>query len=294
MISGIIPVTILTMRRRIGFEMRSNSKFFLFIAGLILVFAILLKRQRQAAAQLQDEIASRRVAADEWTRLNAEHQHLVAAQVKPDDLKQLAAERHAVSALLVEIEAMKHRADSMARSPRQPAVEKPTPSLMERGPVPASHWKNAGQATPGAAFETLLWASAGGDLDSLVRVLDLDSLARMEATEVLDQLPSAMRKEIGTPERLVALMTAKDAPMGSAEILSAYEAAAANDASHAPATRKLNARVVDAEGNSTELLLDLRADNGTWRLVVPDAAIKKYGALLHAPVEQAGSAADTP
>ncbi len=160
---------------------------------------------------------------------------------------------------------------------------------MERGPVAASLWKNAGQATPRAAFETLLWASAGGDLDSLARVLDLDSLTRIEATEVLDQLPPAIRQEIGTPERLVALMTAKDAPLGSAEILSGYEEVAGR----APTMMKLNARVVDAEGNAKELLLSLRAENGAWRLVVPDAAIEKYAALLHAPVE-AGSTGDTP
>lgn len=271
--------------------MRSDSRFFLLLAGLILILAVLLKWQRQAAARLRDEIASRRDAADEWTRLNAEHQHLVASQVKPDDWKKLAADRHAVSALLVEIEAMKRRADSAARMTKPLAVEKPVQSSMERGPVPVSLWKNAGQATPGAAFETLLWASAGGDLDSLVRVLDLDSLARTEATEVLDQLPPAIRQEIGTPERLVALMTAKDAPLGSAEILSAYEEVAARSA---PTLMKLDARVVDADGEAKELLLRMRADNGAWRLVVPDAAIEKYAALLHAPPEQAVSTGDTP
>jgi cell division protein FtsL len=290
MISATIPATNVVTHRRIGSEMRSGSKFFLLLAGLILIFAVLLKWQRQAAAQLRDEIASRRDAADEWTRLNAEHRHLVASQVKPDDVKKLAADRHAVSALLGEIEAMKRRADSTARSTKQPSVEKPVQSSMERGPVPASLWKNAGQATPAAAFETVLWASAGGDLDSLARVLDLDSLARTDATEMLDQLPPAIRQEIGTPERLIALMTAKDAPLGSAEILSADDDVSAG----APILRKLDARVVDVTGEAKELLLRLRADNGRWRLVVPDNAIKKYASLLQAPVEPSGSTGRTP
>ncbi|MEO6992054.1 MAG: hypothetical protein ABI273_00370 [Lacunisphaera sp.] len=274
--------------------MRSNPKFFLLLVGLLLLAAALLTWQRHVAAQLRSEIVSRRHAADEWVRLNAEHRHLVSSQVKPDDLKKLAADRRAMSALLVEIEAMKRRADSSDRSTKPLRVEMPVQPAMERGPVPASLWKNAGQATPAAAFETLLWASAGGDLDSLIRVLDLDSLTRTEATEVLDKLPPAIRQEIGTPERLVALLTAKDAPLGSAEILSAYEAVPAKDASTPPTLMKLNARVVDAEGNATELLLNLRADHGVWRLVVPDAAIEKYAAFLQVPAESAGSTGDAP
>ncbi|HEY4245615.1 MAG TPA: hypothetical protein VGM64_02100 [Lacunisphaera sp.] len=264
--------------------MQSKAKFLLFLAGSVLLLAALLAWQRHTTAQLRNEIASRRHAADEWRLLNVEHQRLVSSQVKPDDLKKLAADRHAMSALLVELEAMKRRADSTARLATPRPIEKPVQPAMERGPVPASLWKNAGQTTPAAAFETLLWASAGGDLDSLARVLDLDSVTRVEATEVLDRLPSAMRQEIGTPERLVALMTAKDAPMGSAEILSAYEEGGTKDASHAPILTRLNARVVDTEGNAKELLLNLRANTGTWRLVVPDAAIEKYAALLQNPV----------
>ena len=82
--------------------------------------------------------------------------------------------------------------------------------------------------------------------------------------------------------------------MGSAEILSASDEVAAKDASRGPTLTRLNARVVDTEGNAKELLLNLRANHGAWRLVVPDAAIEKYAALLQVPAEPAGSTGNTP
>jgi hypothetical protein len=261
--------------------MRTSKWRFAVLAGLVLLTMASLGWQRHVASRLRSQIARQRAASSEYLQLEREHQRLMNAQVSPQELQRLRAERAAVTALLGEIETMRRRAETAARDipvSKSPATvaNSRTPSMRE-GAVAARLWKNAGQATPDAAFESVLWASLGGDVDSLTRLLVFDPEAQIKAEAIFAKLPAVMRQELVTPERLMALLTAKNVPLGSAEILTQVTPA------DSLADTKITAKVVDAKGKSKEVELALRAQGDSWRLVVPADAVERYAVLLEAP-----------
>ena len=69
-------------------------------------------------------------------------------------------------------------------------------------------------------LETALWAAAGGDVDIIGRFAAVrrGSPGRSRC-DFGEQLPVCIAPEPGTPKRLIALMAAKDVPLGSAQIV---------------------------------------------------------------------------
>ena len=258
--------------------MRSRIWPFMVIVGLIAAVVAVLGSQRRAAGRLRIQLATQRAAASELAWLKTEHQRLDAAQTKPEELQKLAADRNAVTALLGEIEAMKRRADAVASTNKTPPTPKPSQGSMKDGPVAAALWKNAGQASPEATFETALWAGAGGNVESLTGLLSFDTDAQAKAEAIFANLPPAMRQELATPERLIALLVAKDVPLGSAQIL------AQTTPVDPAAETKLWVKLVDNEGKPKETNLSLRSQDGSWRFVVPSRAIERYAIMLQTPV----------
>jgi len=262
--------------------MRAPKLPLVFIAGLAAAAVALLGWQRHTAGRLRAEIVrQQRFMKEERARLEDEQRRLKAARVSEAELQKLRAERTAISSLLGEIESMRHRADESARAiatrNRPPSAEIVVGPSMTEGPVPARLWKKAGQATPEAAFETALWAGAGGNVESLTGLLVFDADARAKAQAIFAGLPPALQQELATPEQLIALLVAKDMPLGSAEILTRVTP------DDPLADTKLAAKLVAADGKSKEVQLSLRARDGSWRFVVPPGAVEKYAAELRAP-----------
>jgi hypothetical protein len=253
--------------------MRTRLPFFVVLTGAVALTGALLGWQRHTGTLLRARMAGQRSGQDERARLESEHKRLVAAQASPAELARLRAERAAVSSLVAEIEAVKRRAETTTRSASLPAPEV-TASSLEEKVVPARLWQRAGQATPAATFETALWAAAGGDVDTLAGLLAFDAGTRTKAEEIFATLPAGLQQELGSAERLVALLTAKDVPLGSAQILIQYPAST---------DMKMAAELIDPAGKAKELLLTLRKDDAAWRLVVPVGAIERYAAWLQAP-----------
>ncbi len=258
--------------------MRTNPWPWVTIAALALAAAAMLGRQRQTAVGLRAEIAGQRALVREHTRLQAENQRLAATQATPAELDTLFADRAAVAQLQAELDSLRHRAtESAARLEKGP--EQAAPTLPLTGNVLAHPlWKNRGAATPAAALETALWASAGGDIEALASLLAFEPDAQAEALALYAQLPEKLRQEFVSPERLVAVLSAKDVPLGSATILGEYPSAV---------DTIVSAKIFDAEGQQKRLLFSLRAEGDRWRLVVPENAVKRYAAWLHAPAAAA-------
>ena len=257
--------------------MSINQRAFAVLFGLVAIVGGLLGWQWRAANRVREAIVRYHTDAIEYDRLSADHRRLLARQVSPAELERLRADRIAVSKMLNEIEAMKRRTVTMAQATvvRNSAVrEKPPVASLQGEPVAAARWQNAGQASPAAAFQTALWASAAGDLEALTRVLEFDAETRGKASELFAQLPVALRGELGTAERLIALLIAKDIPSGSAQILVQYQSAT---------DEKIAARVVDEAGKPKQLLLSMRAIGDSWHMVVPGKVVESYAVSLRAP-----------
>jgi hypothetical protein len=160
--------------------------------------------ERNSSARLRATLAAARAGQRELAALQAGRNRLAAEQPTTDELavlRQAAAER-----------------DSLVREITARTAQTRPASFVVGEPVPQSSWANRGAATPRAAIETALWAAAGGDLDALKPLLGLPDATREKARALLASLPDDLRSRYATPEDLVAAFTAKDIPLGEAQL----------------------------------------------------------------------------
>lgn len=252
--------------------MRPRLRPLLFLGALAGVVAAILGWQRHATGQLRDSLAWEQSQARERARLMAEHQRLVANQATETEIAAVLAERALVAQLRAQLTTMQRRAQEATATRPAPADGPPvTPPALTGHVLNYQRWRNAGQATPEAAFESILWASSVGDIDALVKLLAFEPEARLQAETLFAKLPDAVRQEFVSPERLIAFLTAKDVPLGSATILNQYPT---------PTETKVTAQIFDAEGKQKVALFSMQPAGANWQLVVPGNAIKRYTAWL--------------
>jgi hypothetical protein len=252
--------------------MHAHRRFLLLLGVLAVTVTTILGWQRQAAGKLHASLAWEQSQARELMRLTAEHQRLVANKATEAQIADVLAERALVAQLRAQLTTMQQRVQEAAATRNAPANVLPiTPPSLTGNVLAYPLWQNAGQATPAAAFESILWASSVGDIDALVKLLAFEPEARSQAEALFAQLPAAVRQEFVSPERLIAFLAAKDVPLGSASILKLYPT---------PAETKVSAQIFDAEGKQKIALLSMRPEGADWRLVVPRNAIKRYSAWL--------------
>lgn len=139
---------------------------------------------------------------------------------------------------------------------------------------PASNWKNAGKETPSAAAESLMWASDSGELDVLAKAIVLDPAAREKAEAILARLPASARQDYDSPEKLIALLLARDGDARAMQILG--ESKAGDDA-------LVNLRLQKDDGKTKDEGYQFRRTGDGWRLVVPGKAVDKLGKKLAEP-----------
>lgn len=252
--------------------MPAGKKSFAVLGTLIVATISVLGWQHRQSNGLREEVVRQRAGAQEQARLQAENRQLIAAQMTEPELADLIARRMVGDQLRAQLATMQRRE---AASPPAAVAEAKVEILSLIGnSVAARLWQNAGQATPAAAFQTTLWASATGDIDALAGLLAFDADAGREAAATFDRLPGPVQNELGTPERLIALLTAMDVPLGRASIVGQFST---------PTETKVAAQLIDAEGKLKHAVFSLRADGERWRLVVPAEVVRKYAGWMRAP-----------
>ena len=129
--------------------------------------------------------------------------------------------------------------------------------------------KNAGKATPQAAAETLFWAAVGGDIDVLANSLAFTPAARAKADAWFATLSANTRQQYGSPEKVVALMIAKDAAgLSGVQVLGQRELSA--DAIGV----RMRFAAADGKTKDDNFMMQRSADG--WRLMFPETALQKY------------------
>lgn len=256
--------------------MRTNLRALIVIASLVVTAVAVLGWQRRATGRLRSErdhqqAALGRLRADR--RAEQQELQLVAARTRAEELDRVLAERATVGRLREELSALRHRAAATAAAREERPTQPVRPGLVGNA-LAYSLWRNAGRASPEASLETALWAAANGDIDTLTGLLVFDAEARNEATTLFTQIPANLRQEFVSPERLVAVLAAKDVPLGSAALLNQFPS---------PTETKLSVQLLDADGMHRMALLSVRRDDSGWRFVVPANAVKRYATWLRAP-----------
>lgn len=233
---------------------------------------------------LRAEVDALRAQRTKATRLRNEVERRRAVQVSPAELEQLKSGQAAAEQLRREITGLKAK---LGEKPKSPAASVPPATRFVAGAtVPASEWKNAGAATPEAALESALWAAVGGDVEAFARRLVLDWKARAPAKELWESLTPAMRADYDTPEKLMAFLSIKDVPTGSAQVRRWMQPSGESGVIQ-PVTIALLSP--DGAGKEVQLVLAREPQTTEWKLMVTQAAITKAAAMLKGKPLAAGA-----
>jgi hypothetical protein len=217
--------------------------------------------ERSAAARFQLQLESQQRQTDELARLRQEHARLLRMQPSEADLARLRRE-----AAAREPQAL------LTNEPTTVAPPATTHALQPGIWAPATAWKNCGRKTPESALETMLWASAGGDLTALKETLAFDDASRAKVAAALAGLPESSRQQYTTPEDLLALEVAGNVPLESAEFV------ARQQIGDDEATEYV--RLKDAAGVTRQVQLTLLRGADGWKLHVPAATVDEIAQSL--------------
>ena len=231
------------------------------VITLIVVLAIGAVVQWRINGDLRDEIAELRgEKRADGQPAAAPQQRVVVAGVSAAELARLRAD----------VDQVRARLEIVARSGGAPKAGAAEPMNL----IPAKAWKNAGTGTPAAAAETFLWATDGGDWETLAKSIYLDPAAREKAEAMLARLSPAARATYDTPEKLIALLMAREGDNQGMQVLGE---------NHAGDEALVNLRLQKGDGKTKEEGLPFRRTSDGWKLVVNGKAVDKFGKKLAEP-----------
>lgn len=243
---------------------------------------------------LRDDVAALRAEEREVARLREENRRLLAGAVPEVEVERLRADHAALARMRDELAGLKGRAETKvgeatAKNSARVARVVPDPvAPAGAGPVvTAAEWKNAGSATPAAALESLMWAAAGGDIEAMVAAIKLDYNAVAAAKVGLAEMPEALRSTYGTPERLVALLTMPNVPLGAMQMIKVDVSTPANTQNLEMAVMQVRLKSAEGRWQEKGLVLFRNPTNSDgWRFSVQASAVQEYLVMLKAPVEK--------
>ena len=174
--------------------------------GVLGVGAGVFVTLRARRAELQVKLAELRRENAALADVRAEHRRLVAASEARRRQNETAerAQHAALAAARKELDWLTLPAAELARL-------RPTPEEIARNRDPEKalvrleHFANIGGATPGAAYQSAVWAAMQGDDVALHGMIAFDAAAREKAEALLAGLPAETRARYATPEALAGV-----------------------------------------------------------------------------------------
>ncbi len=211
---------------------------------------------------LQAALEAQRSAAARLPRARAEQERLQALQVSAERLEALRRDHAEIARWQRQIQSLS------ASAPARPEIAATSPATardISNTPLTAAEWKNVGRATPVAAYETILWAAAAGDLDTLAHSFALGDGGRAMLERTFAALPDTTRAQMGSPDRLLAILIAKEPLPQATQVLDSMPAES-DQAS-------LNVSLARDGSTPKHGVYNLRRTGNEWQMVVPDVLI---------------------
>lgn len=139
--------------------------------------------------------------------------------------------------------------------------------------TPVSAMRNHGRATPETAAETLLWAAVNGELDIVAGSIVLSPSARERADSWFDRQSDETRRQYGSPEKLMALLIARDAGKLTGMRVLGQDTLGSDDTI-------LRVRFAGEEGKTKDDTLPFHRSAGGWQLQLSERAVEKFARQL--------------
>ena len=170
--------------------------------------------QRQTTHRLQREIVVRRAAASDLSRLRDENEKRRELLAVPEDGNATERVKVEIARLRQELTILEQKPPGASRrgSPpaRRPSERAVAEQLAEKDAVRIADFKDQGQATPGAAFQTLVWALARDDFAALKPLLHLSPAGQEKLQAIWRELPAESQLRFMAPEQILMLLLALD------------------------------------------------------------------------------------
>jgi len=214
---------------------------------------------RQHNARLRTEVAEWRARNWELAPVREENLRLRAAAARVETLPETA---------VGESRPPPRETGSEMRAAGRAANRDP-----EKGLVALENFSNVGRASPGAAFQTAIWAIVKGDDDTLAHAFALTDAARKKADKLLADLPDTVRAKYASPEKLVGVFLSAGVLIGADgfQIVSQDFA----DASHATVW------LGTGRGQDDKFAMQLGPDG--WQLTVDEKDLNAIKFVLEHP-----------
>ena len=137
-----------------------------------------------------------------------------------------------------------------------------------------SEFKDAGQSSPSAAVETIIWAVHHGDVRRLTELVTFDPEGRRALHEFLGKLTHQTRELAGAPESLLTTLFAYRQPVGRyCHLLPSELMRNSND-------RLIQCEIGLEDGERDWINYRLRLDGAQWKLVVGRREVIVLGRVL--------------
>ena len=179
----------------------------------------------------------------------------------------LASDKTELARLREEVNELRARTAALARL----SIRAAESSLPPLNLMPSSSWKNAGRSTPASAAETFFWATDSGNVEVLAGAITLDQAAREKAEAILARMPDSVRVTYDTPEKLVALLLARESDIRAMQVLG--ENSSGDEA-------LVNLRMLKDDGKTKDEGLQFRRSSDGWRMNVTGKVVDKMGKKL--------------
>lgn len=170
--------------------------------------------QRETNRRLASELTTRRIALRDLSHLPGESQRLRDLLATPDPAHATEQVKAQIARLRQEI--AQHEPKRAAQPPRPSGVTKSPAARPSGAPsadqdfVRIADHQNVGQATPGAAFQTLVWAVAHDEVAALSRVIHLTPAGEQRLQQQWRELSPESQARFERPERIMMLLLALD------------------------------------------------------------------------------------
>lgn len=139
--------------------------------------------------------------------------------------------------------------------------------------TPAGDLKNLGNQTPDTAVQTTLWAAVAGDVDALATGFAFTPAGRAKADAWFASLSEGTRQKYGSPEKIIALMVARDAAgLAGMQVLGQKEISSSDVG--------VRVRFANGDGQTKDDNVVMHRVGTDWKMLLSDTTVQKFAKKL--------------
>lgn len=230
--------------------------------------------QRQEAAVLWTAVASLRQVSRDVRAENARLRSAVATGSETDAARQVQEEIARMRREIAQMEATLR--PSVAPQPREARYDPFKANRdPEKGPVRLEHFQDKGRATPGAAFQTAVWAITKGVDDALPPLFAVSPAGREKLRAMLAEMTPAMQARFDPPEKVFGLLFACEVFLDDG-----FEIGGASEPDSAGQVKLLVRRARNGRKNMQDKKYPLQLGPGGWQLPITDEMVDALPGML--------------